>query len=159
MIKTMMIALVIMFAIIVSAQQNDNTKAPLKIIQAFNTAHPKAQNVTWDREGKNYEANYEENSNKYSVVIDNDAQILETESEITISGLPAGVVKYISDNYNGYTLSSAAKIVNNKGIITYEAEIKNGKSSKDVMFNKDGKPLSHEKENAENEEKEDNDKD
>jgi hypothetical protein len=81
--------------------------------------------------------------------------ILETESEISISELPPGTVKYIDDNYKGYSLSGAAKIIDNEGNIKYEAEIKSGKISKDVILNKDGKPLIPGKENEGAEEDED----
>jgi hypothetical protein len=137
----MMIAVVLIFSVSILAQQNNNLKVPDNVSKAFQIAHPKAENVSWDKEGMNYEANYKESGNNFSVVINNDGNILETESEIDIPGLPPGVVSYINNHYKNYTLSGAAKIVDNKGNVKYEAEIKNGKSHKDVMFDKDGKPL------------------
>ena len=146
-----LLPILFVFAISVSAQQK-STKVPENVSKAFQTAHPDAKDISWDKEGSNYEANYKENDNSYSVVINSSGNILETESEITTADLPAGVVKYISDNYKGYTLSGAAKIVDNKGTVKFEAEIKSGKTSKDVLFDKDGKPLKKKKESKEEEE-------
>ncbi len=145
---------------VVNAQVKDSTGAPVNVVKAFQTAHPQATDVAWDKEGLNYEADYKENGSSYSVVINNTGKILETESEIKTTDLPAGVIKYINDNYSGYTISGAAKIVDVKGNVKYEAEIKKGNSSKDVMFDKDGQPLKQAKEKNENkEEEEDNDQD
>lgn len=154
-IGMLMLVLSFAFAIAISAQQKENSKAPANVVGAFQTAHPKAQDVTWDKEGINYEANYKENGNDFSVVINNAGKILETESEIKISELPSGVIKYLNDNYKDYTVSDASKIVDDKGNIKYEAELKFGKMSRDVMFTEEGKPLPSN--NEEQDEKEDND--
>jgi hypothetical protein len=149
--KTVVLLLVLVFVVSVSAQNEDDNKTPETVITAFKTAHPDAHDISWDKEGMNYEAEYRENGNDCSVIIDQNGNILETETEIDISELPSGVIKYISDNYAGYTLSDASKIVDVKGNVKYEAEIKNGKTSKDVMFDQNGSPLKHEKEDMEDE--------
>ncbi len=153
MFKTILAAMMLLFSVSIFAQQKNNIKVPDSVTKAFQKAHPTAADVSWDKEGMNYEANYKETGNNYSVVINNEGNILETESEINVSDLPSGIVSYINNNYKGYTLSGAAKIVDNKGNVKYEAEIKNSTGSKDVMFDKDGNPL-HKK----NESKEENEK-
>lgn len=157
--KIVVLLLVLVFAVSVSAQHDDDNKAPENVIKAFQTVHPDAQDVSWDKEGLNYEADFQENGNYYSVVIDKDGNILETESEISISELPSGVIKYISDNYKGYTLSDASKIVDNKGSVKFEAEIKNAKSSKDLIFDQNGNLLRHENENDNDETNDNEDED
>ena len=156
MYKLMIAAFLLIFSVSVLAQQKNDIKVPDNVTMAFQKAHPKATDVSWDKEGMNYEANYKEDNNKFSVVINNEGNILETESEVDVSALPSGVVSYINNNYKGYTLSGAAKIVDSKGNIKYEAELKNAKGSKDVMFDKDGNPLRKKMESKEaNEKKED----
>jgi hypothetical protein len=154
MYKVMIAAFLLIFCVAVSAQQKNDIKVPDHITMAFQKAHPTAKDVSWDKEGMNYEANYKENNNSFSVIINNEGNILETESDINVSALPSGVVSYINNNYKGYTLSGAAKIVDNKGNVKYEAEIKNAKGSKDVMFDKDGNPLRKKVESEEENEKE-----
>lgn len=157
MIRLIIVSIFAVFVVSVSAQQKEGSKVPENVVKAFQKAYPQAKDISWDMEGKNYEANYKENDNKYSVIIDEEGTILETESEISISNLPSGVIKYINDNYEDYKFSGAAKIVDNKGNIKYEAEIKNGKLSKDVMFDKEGKPLHQGKKNNEYEEEDEED--
>ncbi len=155
-LSILMVVMLFVFAGSIYAQQKD-LKVPENVSKAFQTAHPDATDVSWDKEGSNYEANYKINGGDYSVVINDSGKILETETELKTSDLPAGVVKYINDNYSGYTLSGAAKIVDAKGNTKYEAEISKGNKSKDVMFDQNGKPLQHKKESKENEEEEDED--
>ncbi len=157
-ISILMIAMFLVFAVSISAQQK-NSKVPENVSKAFQTAHPDAKDISWDKEGINYEANYKVNGSNYSVVITDLGKILETETELKTSDLPQGVIKYINDNYSGYTLSGAAKIVDDKGNTKYEAEISKGSESKDVMFDQNGNPIHHKKESKENEEEEDEDQD
>ena len=155
--RKVVLMIVILLAISLYPQANDSLQAPANVVSAFKTVHPKAQKITWDKEGLNYEADYVEGGDNYSVIINNLGKILETEKEISSAELPSGVIKYINDNYNGYKLSGAARIEDNSGNVTYEAEIKNGNTFKDVMFNQSGKPLKLKKETNENEEREDED--
>ena len=155
--RKVVLMIVILLAISLYPQANDSLQAPANVVSAFKTVHPKAQKITWDKEGLNYEADYEEDGDNYSVIINTLGKILETEKEITPAELPSGVIKYISDNYKGYTLTGAARIEDNSGNVTYEAEINKGNSFKDVMFDQNGKPLKLKKESKENEEREDED--
>lgn len=154
MYKLIIAAFLLIFSVSVMAQQKNDMKVPDNVSMAFQKAHPNAKDVSWDKEGMNYEANYKENDNNFSVVISNEGNILETESEVNVSALPSGVVSYINSKYKGYTLSGAAKIVDNKGNVTYEAELKNAKGTKDVMFDKDGNPMNMKKGSKEENEKE-----
>ncbi len=93
--KKIMLIILLISTISVFAQGEDSLKAPENVVSAFKTAHPKAQEISWDKEGLNYEADYTENGDNYSVVINTLGKILETEKEITPAELPSGVIKYI----------------------------------------------------------------
>ena len=151
--KTVMILFVMIFTAALSAQES---KVPENVIRPFQVSHPKAQDVTWNVEGQNYEAHFTVHGNNNSVLIDTVGKILETESEIDVANLPSGVIKYLNDNYRGYTLAGTSKIVDDSGIVTYKAKMKDNNSNKifDVMFTEDGKPLKPEGENDEAEGKE-----
>ncbi len=148
------ISSVFMIIFSANAQQNDSTDAPVNVMKAFKTAHPLAKDVTWDKDGLNYEANYKEDEEDYSVIINDLGKILETEKEISPAELPPGVIKYINDNYKGYTLTGAAWINDDSGNVTYEAEIKKENITKDIMFDQNGNPLPQKK-TEENEDEKD----
>ena len=65
---------------------------------------------------------------------------MRTETKIENSQLPKGVEKYVSDNYKGFKISEAAKIVKANGETSYEAEVTKGKERKDLIFDANGKP-------------------
>lgn len=138
------------------AQQGKATK---EVQNSFTKLYPKATDVKWDKEGKGYEASFKNDGKHISVVFDAMGNALETETVIETSMLPKDTGKYISTNYNGYKITEAAKIVDAKGIVTYEAEITKGKVKKDVLFDSDGKPLKKESKESDEEKEDDEDKD
>jgi hypothetical protein len=70
-----------------------------------------------------------------SVLIDPSGNITETETKIAVSALPKTVADYCVKNYVDRKITEASKIVDAKGVITYEAEI----NRTDLLFDADGK--------------------
>ena len=115
-----------------------STNIPAKVKSALTKLYPNAKEIKLDKEGKNYEAGFINNGTKTSVDLDNNGNVLATETEIKISELPKGVEEFINKNYKEYTITETAKIVSSNGKTTYEAEITKGKKRKDLIFDKDG---------------------
>jgi uncharacterized membrane protein YkoI len=97
---------------------------------ALNKAYPNATDVEWDKEGKDFEASFENGDEELSVVFDAIGNILETEKEIEFTELPE-VVKAALE---GKKISEAAIITKN-GKTFYEAEV----AGKDLIFDENGK--------------------
>lgn len=133
-------------------------KAPKELQNSFSKLYPKATDVKWDKEGKEFEASFKLDGKDISIVFDAKGNAIETETKIEISQLPKGVEKYVIDNYKGFKISEAAKIVDAKGEVTFEAEITKDKVKKDLLFDSKGNIDKKDMDN-ENEEKEDEDKD
>ena len=68
--------------------------------------------------------NLEVNETDYSILIDVSGNIIETEIEIKIDELPANAKAYISKTIQDKNQRNCRKITDNKGVVTYEAEIK-----------------------------------
>lgn len=134
-----------------------NVELPKEVKNNFTKLYPKATEVKWDKEGKNYEASFKSDGKEISINLDAKGKVLETETIIETSQLPKGVEKYISDNYKDFKISEAAKIVDANGKISYEAEITKGKERKDLIFDVNGKPEKKDMEKEENEDEEDTD--
>ncbi len=130
---------------------------PKSTKDSFSKLYPKATEIKWDKENQGYEASFKLDGKDMSVILDKDGKVLETETAIEISQLPKGVEKYVMDNYKGFKITGAAKIINSKGEVTFEAEISKDKVKKDLLFDANGKPekkdLTNEKENEEDEDK------
>ncbi|WP_020603172.1 PepSY-like domain-containing protein [Spirosoma spitsbergense] len=104
---------------------------------AFTKLHPQATAVKWDKEDGGYEASFKEKGKTMSVVMDGQGTLKETETDITVSELPATVRDYVAKQMPGKKISEAAIIVDASGVKKYEAEV----GGKDLMFDMNGKPL------------------
>lgn len=130
------IALVALLATTIStavfAQKMASDKVPVAVKQAFEKAYPSAKETKWDKEGKDYEASFEQGKDELSVVFDAKGQVLEVEKEIEFSALPAAVQTALK----GKKVKEAAMITKG-GKTMYEAEV----GGKDLMFDAQGKAI------------------
>lgn len=131
--KIMMIAaLALTFAFCAEAQKMKADKVPAAVTAAFTKAYPNAKEVGWEKEKSgDYEVGFEQGKEEMSVVYNNQGQMLEIETEMSVKDLPAAVQTALK----GKKIKEAAKIVKD-GKTYYEAEV----GGKDLMFTADGKP-------------------
>jgi len=118
----------------VSASALGNVDAPAAVKAKFASLYPDVIKVKWIKEEANYEAGFEMNKTEMSCIFDREGNLLETESEIDISSLPATAIEYIHKNYPGQKIREAAQIVDSKKVTTFEAEVKEG----DLIFDSNG---------------------
>jgi len=124
-----------MFAVsFANAQKVSDKDVPTAVKTTLQKNYPNAKEIKWEKENGNYEAEFEVEETDYSLLIDVSGNILETEIEIKVDALPANAKAYISKNYAGQKIKEATKITDNKGVVTYEAEIK----GKDLIFDSNG---------------------
>jgi hypothetical protein len=153
--KTKLLVLtILLFPVMLFAQD-----IPSNVKQKVKSMYPDAKNVKWDVEGKGkYEAEIYIDGVQTSLLFDSEASLIETETKISVSELPSKVRDYISSKYAGISITEAAKIVDSKGNLKYEAEIKEGKKSKDILFDQNGNIFKKaETDTEEDSEKEDGD--
>jgi hypothetical protein len=117
------------------AQKAQEKDVPDAVKTAFQKNFPQAKVEKWEKEGDNFEAEFELNKSEQSVLFDAQGNILETETEIELSQLSSIIIDYVKTNFKGQTIKEAAKITDAKGMVTYEAEIK----GKDLLFDSNGK--------------------
>ncbi len=133
--KSIVIVFAGMLSSCVFAQKIKEKDVPAAVKVEFQKLYPTAKEVKWEKEDGNYEVNFDFNKADYSVLMNESGSVLETEVEIELSQLPAGVIEYVKTNYNGQNVKEAAKITDANGVVTYEAEIK----GKDLIFDSTGK--------------------
>ena len=136
--KSVIILIALVLSTIAFAQKVKVTKVPEIVSKSLLSKYPNAKNIKWDKEENNYEASFENNKIENSVLFSANGKIIETEVEINTAQLPKSILNYIGKNYKDQKVKEAAKIISEKGIITYEAEIQ----GKDLFFDENGKLLS-----------------
>jgi hypothetical protein len=135
-------------------------EVPKRVQDEFMKLYPKTTEVKWSKESQDeFEAEFKDNGETVSVVLNTEGELIETETKIDIKDLPKSVEPFVMENYKDYEITEAAKIIDGKGVLTYEAEISNCKEKKDLLFDKDGKSIVKKMEKSESKEKEDEDKD
>ena len=119
-------------------------EVPASVETAFAKDYPNVKNVTWGAEGKDFEAEFKLNGVDCSANYDKTGKRTEVEITIKSNELPKAALDYIGKNYNAYKLIEAAKIADDKNVVSYEAEVGlNGKST-DLVFDANGKFLKKE---------------
>jgi len=108
---------------------------PQAVKDAFKKAHVSAK-ASWEREGASYEANFKEGGRIMSCVIDRQGIILETESSIAASDLPAAARTYMNRQYKDKKWKEVTKIVKASGEVNYEVN-----AGTDILFDDKGNRL------------------
>jgi hypothetical protein len=116
------------------AQKLKVSEVPISVKNGFEKHFPSAKIKAWEKEGINFEAEFDLSKVETSALFDATGNLLETESEITVSALPKAAIKYLSETLKGEKIKEAAKIIEANGKIKYEAEIK----GKDYLFDSEG---------------------
>ena len=112
---------------------------PKAVAEAFAKKFPGALNIKWGKENaKEYEAEFKLNGKSGSANFLTDGSWVETEMQIDILEAPAPVTAAVKQKHPGTSIIKLYKIDNNKGELTYEAEIKTGNKKSEIVLKADG---------------------
>ena len=128
--KTIITTAVLLLTMTACAQKVARKDVPETLTAIFKQKYPVAQMVSWEKEGANYEVEFEQEDDEISVLMDGSGNILETEKEMETERLPERIAEYVELNYKGQKIRGAAKITLADGTVNYEAELKD----KDLIF-------------------------
>jgi hypothetical protein len=144
--KTSLLLIIISwFTSCTNAQSVKEDKVPAAVVSAFHKMYSAVKDYEWEMEDGNYEAEMDNGKMEASVVFDAVGNLMMTEKEIALSGLPSGCATYVSKKYPGATIKEASEITSAKGIKTYEAEVK----GVDLIFDANGNYVSQENDKEE----------
>lgn len=144
--KKMMITLSALLALSSYAQEKKVT-APAAVKTAFATQFPKAQKSEWSLEKEGvYEVEFKISGTEMSANYNPQGKLLETETEIKESELPAAIKAAIAKEFAGYKLEEINKTTDAKGLVTYEFEAEKGKDTFEIEMDAAGKVLKKEAE-------------
>ena len=133
--KTFLLLAIGFTAITATAQKVKETDVPAEVKAAFTKNYPNVKAKGWEKEDGNYEVEFDSNKNEMTLVIDPKGNVVQTETEIKVSELSKIITDYCAKNYAGKKIKEASKIVDAKGVITFEAEIE----KMEVLFDANGK--------------------
>ncbi|MGZ4033737.1 MAG: PepSY-like domain-containing protein [Bacteroidia bacterium] len=141
--KIILFAAIGFITITANAQKVKEADVPAAVKATFTKTYPNTKAKSWEKENGDYEAEFDLNKVEMSVLIDPNGNITETETEIKVTELPKAVMDYCAKNYPDKKIAEASKIVDAKGVITYEAEI----NKMDVLFDANAAFIKESKDN------------
>lgn len=134
--KTLFAILILASTILnIHAQNLIESDVPAAVKEKFSSLYPAIKAVKWEKEHNEYEAEFRENNIETSVIFAENGAYIQTETEISISSLPAGITDYAVKNFPEKNIKDASKITDAFGKISYEAEI----GGRDYLFDENGK--------------------
>ncbi len=138
--------LVGLFGLSVMAQKTEkeekgNTKVPAAVKAAFQKDYPSVKKVSWGPEKNDFEAEFKLNGVETSANYDKTGKRLEVETTLKTKDLPKAVLDYVAKNFPKHKITEAAKTIDSKNKVTYEAEITLKGKSSDLIFDANGNLL------------------
>ena len=135
------LAALLMLAGGATAQTLKPGQVPAAVVSTFKAKFPTVKTNTWEKEGDKYEAGFKLNGNTMSALLSPAGELLETETDMAPSQLPAAVRATLARDYKGVKVNEAAKIVAQTGDVKYEAEVREKGKNRDVLFTAEGREL------------------
>lgn len=142
--KLMILGLVCTGFFHAQAQKLKEADVPANVKTAFQKLYPNTKVEEWEKEGANYEAEFDVNKTETSVVLDASGTLLETETEIAPTALPKAAHDYLAQNMPKAKVHEASKITKADGTVSYEAEV----DKADYLFDANGNFIKKEVETA-----------
>ena len=139
--KNIFLAIAIAFSVTMVAQSEKKSKkinAPTIVTEMFKKEFPDKK-AKWGMEDGDYEAEFKINGSDASAVYDKKGHRKALEVGIKTSELPSNALEYLKKNYPNNKITEAAKITDDKNVVTYEAEIGKDGKSYDVLLDANGK--------------------
>ena len=121
-----------------SEEKSKKITVPTNVKEAFTKDFP-GKKVKWEKEGDNFEAEFKVKGSDASAVYDKKGYRKEIEITIKTVELPNEALQYVNKNYPKSKIMEAAKITNDKNLVTYEAEVKKEGKTYEILFNDNGK--------------------
>lgn len=143
--KTIILSIAALLTInIASAQKVKEAEVPKAVVDAFQKKYPGVKANEWEKEGADYEVEFDLKKVESSALFDAKGGFKALEQEIKVAELPKGVAEYCAKNYPGHKISEASKITEANGKVSYEAELQKGKEEFDAIFDDKGNFLKKE---------------
>lgn len=139
--KTFFFLLLATFVTQAQAQKIKAKDVPAPVMDAFKKSYPDIQKTYWGKDSIHYHVAFYTGKAPMSVTYDSTGKIVIAEMQMPVEELPSGIVEYVQKNYPGEIFKDVAQITDEKGIVTYEIEVKD----MDLVFDAKGNLISSEK--------------
>ncbi len=121
----------------VEAQAVKQKNVPEVVVNKMKSLYPDASKIKWVMDDGMYIASFTANEKKTEVVLSKAGIFSSSDTEITVSQLPAEVTYYLVANFDNIQSLEVEMETDANGIVTYEIEV----DGTEYIFSPDGKLL------------------
>lgn len=132
--KTIAILFILMFTFSFAKE----IKVPKDVQDAFSKKFVNANSVKWEKEGKDYEANFKLANQKMSILMTEKGELKETEVEIDKTKLNPKITEYINSKYPKANILEVVNVESKEKGDFIEVEFKFNNKKIELKFNLDG---------------------
>ncbi|GAA4424603.1 hypothetical protein GCM10023188_04630 [Pontibacter saemangeumensis] len=117
-----------------------NTDLPEAVKVRFTEMYPTAENVEWDKELENFEAEFVQSERERTALFSATGKLIRHTEEIEQQYLPAPALKALQQQYAGFKLDEAHRVQQNQNTY-YEVELERKEEEALLLFDKEGQLL------------------
>lgn len=139
--KILLIGALVISGLTLKAQDFMKTKVPAEVQSSFQSKFPGVNNqdVSWDKEGGNFKAEFEMKEKEYEVLFDSKGSWVSSEIEgFSESELPESIRKQLKTGEYGSWEIDDIQVKEKPDKMIYEIEVEKGLRDKELYFDKKG---------------------
>ncbi len=121
-IKNITIAMLLLFAVAVQAQDRSSNEVPANYTAGLLKVYPTATNVDWNKIGTAYKVKFDVGKMKHKIWFNKEGDMVKVEKHITTAEMPANLKEIIKRDYPNYKIDSV-EAQEKDGITTFEVEL------------------------------------
>lgn len=114
-----------------------NPTPPKEVQAAFSKKYASADDIKWEQEDDEWEAEFKNQGVKMSASFDNTGEWIETESKVKKDDIPSEVFKAISLEYNGFEIEKVEKTESND-FSGYEITLEKEETEVEILCTAEG---------------------
>ena len=139
--KQFVLIVLILSASLGYGQNIRQKRVPAEALTQFGSLYPDIKDVSWNKQGKIFIAEFSDKQNQVSVVFDENGKLQQVVNYIEIKDLPKEAQDYLTKYCKQKSIGEISKVKDAKATITFIVEVK----SQALVFDANGKFLKVEK--------------
>lgn len=114
-------------------------EVPVEVRQALLDAFPNSSYIEWDKNGKDYEADFQLDRRTHTALLNPTGSLLMHKQAIPETELPGEVTATLNQNFKGYALDEVEKLLKDEGTF-YQVELESATSEEQLVLQPNGQP-------------------
>lgn len=126
------------FSFVACSNSIPETDVPSVVLNSFKSEFSNALNIEWERNNKNYEADFSLENVEHHVQFSAEGVKLRQKREITLTELPTAIDSALKSKFPNYLADEIELLIQN-GVSYYQIELESkGKADKKLVFAANG---------------------